>query len=434
MNADLLHAPRKQCMRYLLRLGLLVFLSQLAIADTLTITSAPTGATVEIDDIKAGTTPLQLKVPGGFFHTTRTVMGQRLGHQMHIRITLSGYTSKELDMATGPYHWMALNGTYHGDYWLLKTNHFHFDLTPAATAFTGSVAVNSTGTISELRSELTAEKIVEIAGPAVLLLKAPSWSGTGFLITATGVIVTNAHVARNVSALRVITTNRQEFDGAVVYVDEVLDIALVKIDARSTPHLTLADPQRTKPGQTAIAIGNPGGGLQNTVTKGIVSAIGTEPDLGPGTWIQTDAAINPGNSGGPLLNSWGEVIGMNTEKRINKESIAFALSSGEILQVLQRYYPNVNQTSPLQTTVGGNGKLHVNSTPSNADIYVDDKFVGNTPAVLDLPVGPHHVVLKMDGYKDWERTLEMVKDSELSLGGSLPSKAADVIQTADPKQ
>lgn len=421
-------------MLYVLRLGLLVFLFQFAVADTLTITSTPNGATVEIDDIKAGTTPLQLKVPGGFFHTTRTVMGQRLGHQMHIRITLPGYTSKELDMATGPYHWMALNGTYHGDYWLLKTAHYHFDLMPAAIAFTGSVAVNSAGAVTELRPELTAEKVVEMAGPAVLLLRAPAWSGTGFLITDTGVIVTNAHVARGASSLRVITPNRQEFDGAVVDVDEALDIALVKIDARSTPHLTLADPQKTKPGQTVIAIGNPGGGLQNTVTKGIVSAVGTASDLGPGTWIQTDAAINPGNSGGPLLNSWGEVVGMNTEKRINKESIAFALSSGEILRVLQRYYPSANQTSPVQTAVSGNGKLHVNSTPGNADIYVDDKFVGNTPAVLDLSTGPHHVVVKMNGYQDWERTLEMVKDSELSLGANLPSKATDVIQTANPKQ
>jgi S1-C subfamily serine protease len=417
----------------LFRLGLLVFLSQFAIADTLTITSKPSGATIEVDEIKTGTTPLELKVPGGFFHTTRTVMGQRLGHQMHIWVTLPGYTSRELDMATGPYHWMALNGTYHGDYWLLKTNHFHFDLTPTATAFTGAVAVNSAGTVTELRPELTAEKIVEIAGPAVLLLKTPAWSGTGFLITDTGVIVTNAHVARGVSTVKAITPKGQEFDGAVVYVDEALDIALVKIDARSTPHLALADPQRTKPGQTVIAIGNPGGGLQNTVTKGIVSAVGTEADLGPGTWIQTDAAINPGNSGGPLLNSWGEVVGMNTEKRISKESIAFALSSADIVRVLQRYYPNANQVSSIDTAVSGNAKLHVNSTPSNADIYVDDKFVGNTPAVLNLSSGSHHVVVKMDGYKDWDRTLEIVKDSDLSLGANLNLKSTDVIQTANPK-
>ena len=121
-------------------------------------------------------------------------------------------------------------------------------------------------------------------------------------------------------------------------------------------------------------------------------------------------------------------------RRGSKESIAFALSSGDIVRVLQRYYPNANQISSTDAAVLGNGKLHVNSTPGNADIYVDDKFVGNTPAVLNLSGGSHHVVVKMEGYKDWDRTLEIVKDSELSLGATLNLKSTDVIQTANPNK
>jgi len=96
------------------------------------------------------------------------------------------------------------------------------------------------------------------------------------------VIATNAHVARGVSSLTAITAVGQAFDVSVVYVDETLDFALLKAEVGTTPYLSLADPRLVRSGQTAIAIGNPGGGLQNTVTKGIVSAIGTKEAWGQG--------------------------------------------------------------------------------------------------------------------------------------------------------
>src|SRR5260370_34775078 len=87
---------------------------------------------------------------------------------------------------------------------------------------------------------------------------------------------------------------------------------------------------------------NPGDAMLFSVTKGIVSAVGTFPNAGPGTWIQTDTPINPGNSGGPLLNSRGEVIGINTQKLIKKNvtGIGLALSATDLLEVLHRFYPN----------------------------------------------------------------------------------------------
>ncbi|HEY5029849.1 MAG TPA: PEGA domain-containing protein [Candidatus Angelobacter sp.] len=112
------------------------------------ITSTPSGATIEIDGVNRGTTPLEINVPGGFFHGTKTAYGKRLGHQTRVRVLLTGYLSKELDMANGPYRWVALNGNYYGDYWILKTNEFHFDLTSAPTTFTGQIQIASTATLT----------------------------------------------------------------------------------------------------------------------------------------------------------------------------------------------------------------------------------------------------------------------------------------------
>jgi S1-C subfamily serine protease len=124
-------------------------------------------------------------------------------------------------------------------------------------------------------------------------------------------------------------------------VDPDRDIALLKVEGNDFPFLTLAGATNVRQGDTVIAVGNPGGGMPFTVTKGIVSALGKFSAAGPGIWIQTDAAINPGNSGGPLLNTEGEVIGINTLKleRRSVSGIGFALSATDLLAVLRKFYP-----------------------------------------------------------------------------------------------
>ena len=89
-------------------------------AETLKITSNPSGATVEIDGVVAGTTPYEVKLPGGYFHKTHSVFGARLEHPMILRISKDGYATKEIVMTEGPMRWVALNGTDNGDYWVLK--------------------------------------------------------------------------------------------------------------------------------------------------------------------------------------------------------------------------------------------------------------------------------------------------------------------------
>jgi S1-C subfamily serine protease len=154
-------------------------------------------------------------------------------------------------------------------------------------------------------------------------------TGSGFIISADGHILTNSHVVEESDTVQVILKNGNQYAGKVLGVDPITDVAVVKIPTDNLPAVTLGDSQNLKPGQWAIAIGNPLG-LDNSVTVGIISATGRSssdvgvPDKRVG-FIQTDAAINPGNSGGPLLNEMGEVIGMNTAIISGAQGLGFAI-------------------------------------------------------------------------------------------------------------
>jgi serine protease Do len=137
--------------------------------------------------------------------------------------------------------------------------------------------------------------------------------GSGFIVGADGVVLTNAHVVEGADEVRVRLADRREFRGKVIGVDKPTDIAVVKIDAKGLPSVKLGNPEAIRVGEWVVAIGSPFG-LEATVTAGIVSA--TSRSLPQGTYvpfIQTDAAVNPGNSGGPLFNLKGEVIGINSQ-------------------------------------------------------------------------------------------------------------------------
>ena len=137
--------------------------------------------------------------------------------------------------------------------------------------------------------------------------------GSGFIISADGHILTNAHVVDGADEVLVKLTDKREFKAKVLGADKRTDVALIKIEAGNLPVAKLGDPVKLKVGEWVLAIGSPFG-LENTVTAGIVSAKGrslTHENFVP--FIQTDAAINPGNSGGPLFNMKGEVIGINSQ-------------------------------------------------------------------------------------------------------------------------
>lgn len=165
-------------------------------------------------------------------------------------------------------------------------------------------------------------------------------TGSGFITTADGRIITNAHVVAEADSVTVIMRDGRRLQGEVLGADQITDVAVIKVDATGLPTAKLGNSDNLLPGQPAIAIGNPLG-LNNTVTEGIISAVGRSgSDIGVPDrrldFIQTDAAINPGNSGGPLLNAAGEVIGVNTAIIAGAQGLGFAIPINTVQQVAEQ--------------------------------------------------------------------------------------------------
>lgn len=219
-------------------------------------------------------------------------------------------------------------------------------------------------------------------------------TGSGFILTTDGQILTNAHVIEGATSVRVTMKDGRTFDGSVVGADSVTDVALVQVQATDLPMVTLGDTDNLAPGQWAIAIGNPLG-LDNTVTAGIISAIGRSstqvgiPDKRV-QFIQTDAAINPGNSGGPLLNDRGEVIGMNTAIRANAQGLGFAIPIETAKRIADQIFETGEARHPFlgiqMVNLSPEMMQRINEDPE-LDIKVDQdsgvvivRVMGGTPA------------------------------------------------------
>jgi S1-C subfamily serine protease len=152
--------------------------------------------------------------------------------------------------------------------------------------------------------------------------------GSGIIFDPNGWILTNRHVVAGANTLRVELKDGSQYDGTVYGIDTLTDLAIVKIDATGLPAATMGDSDALKVGELVVAIGSPLGTFSNSVTSGIVSAVGRQIQTDGGALhnlIQTDAAINPGNSGGPLLNAAGAVIGINTAIAQDASGIGFSI-------------------------------------------------------------------------------------------------------------
>ena len=195
--------------------------------------------------------------------------------------------------------------------------------------------------------------------------------GSGVIISPDGYIVTNGHVVDGAMQMRVTLSDRRVLTAKLVGEDKLTDLAVVKVDAHDLPSIAWGDSSKLKPGQTVLAFGSPFGYFQNSVTRGIVSAVNRENPYRddarkPGGYIQTDAAINPGNSGGALVNAHGELVGINTF--IISNSGSFAGAGFAIPSQLVR----VTAEQLIKTGVVHHGYLGISMndvTPANASFF-----------------------------------------------------------------
>ncbi|MGK7918952.1 MAG: HhoA/HhoB/HtrA family serine endopeptidase [Trichodesmium sp.] len=176
-------------------------------------------------------------------------------------------------------------------------------------------------------------------------------TGSGVILSSDGHLITNAHVVNGADTVKVTLKDGRVFDGVVKGVDSLTDVAVIKIEATNLPQVSIGNSEQLVPGQWAIAIGNPLG-LDNTVTVGIISAIGrTSSQVGiPDKrvrFIQTDAAINPGNSGGPLLNDRGQVIGINTAIRADAQGLGFAIPIETVKRIADELFASGKVEHPF---------------------------------------------------------------------------------------
>jgi Do/DeqQ family serine protease len=257
-------------------------------------------------------------------------------------------------------------------------------------------------------------------------------TGSGFIIGADGRILTNTHVVDGADTVKVTLKDGRTFKGKVLGADPVTDVAVVKIQASSLPTVALGNSDQLKPGESAIAIGNPLG-LDNSVTTGIISATGRSssavgvPDKRV-SFIQTDAAINPGNSGGPLLNQHGEVIGMNTAIIQGAQGLGFAIPINTAQRIATQLVTKGKVEHPYlgiqMVGLTPEIKQNINSDP-NSGLSVDEdrgvlivKVMPNSPAAASgLRAGD--VIYKLNGQLviDADTVQQTVENS--SVGGKL---------------
>jgi len=174
--------------------------------------------------------------------------------------------------------------------------------------------------------------IIEDSVKSVVSIATDRSMGTGFIVSPEGYVVTNQHVIAEARQVSILTYDKNIYPATLIGQDVYRDLALLKIPG-VFDHIILADSDKLQTGKKVIAIGNPLG-LSFTVTQGIISAVNRRGPNGLNEYIQTDVSLNPGNSGGPLIDTQGEVVGVNNFKISNTEGIGFALESNSIREAV----------------------------------------------------------------------------------------------------
>ena len=223
---------------------------------------------------------------------------------------------------------------------------------PAATAAPAAASQSTTGQLVSLTQTQAIVDAVNLVKPSVVTIESvdqasafgtSGGTGSGFIVSSTGLILTNNHVVAGAATLTVTLADGRQLPATVVSTDPTHDLAVIKVKATGLPAVKLADSSSLQVGELAIAIGSPLGTFTDTVTSGIVSGLNRSITVGESGsrttedltgLIQTDAAINPGNSGGPLLDASGSVIGIVTASSSSAQGIGFAIPINQAKQMV----------------------------------------------------------------------------------------------------
>jgi S1-C subfamily serine protease len=262
----------------------------------------------------------------------------------------------------------------------------------ASSQATPTAVAQATSSVPPVRAidDTAVTRVAETVSPAVVTITStvgdstdpfalpPSGVGSGVIYDSAGWILTNRHVVADATAVRVRLADGREVAGRVYGIDTLTDLAIVKIDGTDLTAATVGDSSLLKPGQLAVAIGSPLGTFTNSVTSGVISALGrnnvpvTDPVSGDtrrlNNLIQTDAAINPGNSGGPLVDENGQIIGINTAVATDAQGIGFAIPINIAKPIMRQAVAG----QPLQRPYIGISYVPIDRNVANAeDLPID---------------------------------------------------------------
>ena len=244
--------------------------------------------------------------------------------------------------------------------------------------------------------------------------------GSGVCVASGGYVLTNAHVIEDCNAIHLYLSDKTTTTARVIYEDSVLDLAILKCN-KNLPYLNIGDSESLSVGEDVLAVGTPLSlTLTHTFTKGIVSALDRTLKVnsvaGEGymqNLIQHDASLNPGNSGGPLINSKGEVVGINTLKISSGEGIGFAIPSKGFKSLLNSYAENISYQRPYLGVYGYDSEIanYYGKSAMQSGFYIID-IAGNSP-LRDLDIKNGAVITALNG-KEIKNALDL-KDALYSL-------------------
>jgi len=258
---------------------------------------------------------------------------------------------------------------------------------------------------------------VEGVGPAVVRVERERGGGSGVVFTPDGFVLTNSHVVHGARQLAVTLSDGRGLRADIVGDDPHTDLAVLRVDGTSLPCARLGDSRRLRVGQIAIAIGNPYG-FHHSATAGIVSGLGRSLRANSGRMIydviQTDAALNPGNSGGPLVNSAGQVIGVNTAIIPGAQAICFATAIDTakwvIMQIFAHGHVRRAYIGVAGTTIALPRRMQrFFDLPSESAVHIMEVVKGSPAALADIRTDDRIVAidaLPVDGVDTLQRMLD----------------------------